>query len=67
MLLAFNAPLAQNKPSRMNATTNFKTFVTHTPNISRMTPYYSSNKKTKVEGDFLVVGHQAELKKNWPW
>ena len=65
MLLTFNAPV-QNKPSRMSMT-NSKAFGTHTPNLSRKTPNYSSNKKTKVEGDFLVVGHQAELKKDWPW
>ena len=65
MLLTFNAPV-QNKPSRMS-TTNPKAFGTHTPNPARKTPNYSSSKKTKVEGDFLVVGHQAELKRDWPW
>ena len=65
MLLTFNAPV-QSKPSRMS-TTNSKAFGTHTPNLARKTPNYSSSKKTKVEGDFLVVGRQAELKKDWPW
>lgn len=49
------------------STTNPKAFGTHTPNPARKTPNYSSNKKTKMEGGFLVVGHQAELKKDWPW
>ena len=67
MLLTFNAPNVkqQSKPSRMSQT-NSKNFGQYTPNVTRKMPNYSSNKKTKVEGnDFLVVGHQAEMKKDW--
>ena len=59
-MLTFNAPSEpkQVKPSRMSHT-NTKNFGTYTPNPMKKTPHYSSNKKTKVEGEFLVVGHQA--------
>lgn len=65
MLLTFNTPTVS-KPSRMS-TTNHKAFGTHTPNLARKTPNYLSSKKAKIEGDFLVRGHQAELKRDWPW
>lgn len=66
MLLTFNAPTQQTKSSRMS-NTNTKNFGAHTPNPVRKAPNYSSSKRTKVEGEFLVVGHQAEMKKDWGW
>lgn len=65
MMLTFNAPTeGRPKQSRMSHT-NTKNFGTHTPNPMRKASNHTSNKKTKIEGDFLVVGHQAEMKQEW--